>query len=429
MSADVKADKDIFKQIFRDGWDEFKEQHPRYAGCDEVVQKMLGCGEFEQGHAVYMCPSCFCERVVPFSCKSCFCLSCAKSYTMNWVEQVGGRLHVEVNYRHLVLTVPEALRVWFHRYPEVLYAGLMKLASVMMDDAVSQVKGCALELGYIVVLQTAGRSANYNPHLHIIMTDGGLDGEGKWHSLGYFPYEVLHKKWQYYLFTMVKEKLGEHVEVVALIDELWQRYPNGLVAYLKEESVPKVAKLARYIAKYVVSPPIALSRIIAYDPEAALVKYWYQDHRTGRKQVVVLARTRFIGRMVQHILPKGFKRIRYYGLQASCKAKKVATLLQQGVKKVVSWVAEGVELLGRKLSYRERIQRASGKDPFLCERCGKEMWLWRIWHPAYGVVYDELEQIRKGKYAHFECTQKPHQDTLAEDLQLSLFEQVPALSA
>jgi hypothetical protein len=77
-----------------------------------------------------------------------------------------------VKYRHLILTVPEVLRVWFYRYTERLYDELLRLAAPMMDEAVSVAKGRKMALGYIVVLHTAGRSANYNPHLHIILLPG-----------------------------------------------------------------------------------------------------------------------------------------------------------------------------------------------------------------------------------------------------------------
>ena len=396
-----RRQKNIFKQLFQDGWDDFKKRYPRYEAVDEVVQKMLGCGEFENGYAEYICPECFGEKRVPFSCKSSFCLSCAKTYTTNWVETVQHMLHEGVNYRHLVLTVPEGLRVWFYRYPAELYDGLMKIAAPMMNDVVSTAKGRALELGYIVVLQTAGRAGNYNPHLHIIMTGGGLDEQEQWLELGYLPYSILHQKWQYYLLGMVKEVLGEQQEVVRLIDELWRKYPKGLVAHLKEKAVPKVEGLARYVAKYVVSPPIALSRLMSYDRQSGLVRYWYEDHQHG-KQEVELSREQFIGRMVQHILPKGFKRVRYYGLQATCKLKRVAEVLKGAIKRVVQG---GLGLLEQvpvkavvKLSYRVRMKRASGQDPLLCERCGVELWLCRLWHPEYGMIYDELEAIRAGKY-------------------------------
>jgi hypothetical protein len=340
---------------------------------------------------------------------------------MNWVETVQGMLFEGVRYRHLVLTVPEALRVWFYRHPAELYAGLMKIASAMMDDAVSRAKGRELELGYIVVLQTAGRAGNYNPHLHIIMTDGGLDPEQGWHKLGFMPYHILHKKWEYYLFNMVVEVLAAEPGVAELIDELWQRYPNGLVAHLQEETVPKVAGLAGYIAKYVVSPPIALSRIIEYDREKGVVKYWYRDHRTKGKQVMELTREYFIGRMVQHILPKGFKRVRYYGLQATCKAKKVAEILKKAVKSVVQGVLGLVSKVTEKLSYRERMKRAYGKDPLLCEQCGTEMWLMYVWHPDHGVLYDELEQIKAGKYDFYAVSQAGVKNKREKVVQLPLF--------
>ncbi len=317
------------------------------------------------------------------------------------METVQNMLHEGVKYRHLVLTVPEGLRVWFYRYPAEMYEGLIKIAAEMMNDAASTAKGREIELGYIVVLQTAGREANYNPHLHIIMTDGGLDKEDKWQKLGYIPYSILHKKWQYYLLGMVKGVLGEKEEVVRLVDEMWKKYPKGLVAHLKEKAVPKVAGLARYVAKYVVSPPMSLSRIISYERESGKVKYWYEDHQKGRQEVEV-SRKQFIGRMVQHILPKGFKRVRYYGLQATCKLKKVAVILKEALKGVVqgvfNWFEKEVGSAVVKLKYRERMKRAYSKDPLQCEECGEEMWLWRVWHPDYGVIYDESEAIKAGKY-------------------------------
>ena len=120
---------------------------------------------------------------------------------------------------------------------------------------------------------------------------------------------------------------------------LWQKYPNGLVAYLEDGQVPVGGQgLAYYLAKYVVSPPISLRRILGYDGQH--VRYWYRDHKSGKRQVAQLPVLRFIGRMVQHILPKGFHRIRYYGLHATCKHQRVKSLLQR------LWVAMGRAIKG-----------------------------------------------------------------------------------
>ena len=73
-----------------------------------------------------------------------------------------------------------------------------------MDDFLSTVSGKALKGGYIVVVQTHGRNGQYNPHLHIIATSGGWDEQAhKWVHLGYLPYPMLHKKWQWYVLEVV----------------------------------------------------------------------------------------------------------------------------------------------------------------------------------------------------------------------------------
>ncbi len=80
MAKPSQAQKNVFKQIFADGWADFKGKYPCYEAVDEVVQKMLGCGDPANGHAIYLCPDCLEQQVVAFSCKSTFCLSCAKVY-------------------------------------------------------------------------------------------------------------------------------------------------------------------------------------------------------------------------------------------------------------------------------------------------------------------------------------------------------------
>jgi len=106
------------------------------------------------------------------------------------------------------------------------------------------------------------------------------------------------------------------------IDRCWREYPNGLVAYIEKGDVLRGGKgLARYLAKYVVSPPIFLKRIIKYDGKR--VRCWYNDHTTGRRVEEEIDALTFIGRMVQHILPRGFQRIRYYGLHATCRASRI----------------------------------------------------------------------------------------------------------
>jgi Putative transposase len=104
------------------------------------------------------------------------------------------------------------------------------------------------------------------------MTSGGMTPQKRWREVDYFPFKVLHKKWQYHLFTMLKQRVGTRA-IKDKIDALWRKYAQGLVAYLEEGKVPAGGEgLAYYLAKYVVSPPISLRRILRYDGQR--VRYW-----------------------------------------------------------------------------------------------------------------------------------------------------------
>jgi hypothetical protein len=414
--------RDRLKEIFRVHWERFKDRYPRYRGAlyEEAVAKMLGCGDSENGFATYICSKCGREeKKVAFSCKSCFCLSCGKVYTDQWARRIEAILFAGVAYRHTVLTIPDELRDYFYRNSELLSA-LMRVGIECLEDTLSRVLRRSVRGGYIVVVQTNGRSGSYNPHVHIIMTAGGV-AQGRrgayWVSLKYFPYEILHKKWQYYLFEMLKEQVPGR-EMKRLIDRLYGKYPKGLVANIQKGEVPKrIKNLAKYLAKYVVSPPISVRRIERYDGQR--VTYWYNDHQSGRRKEEEIDVYSFIGRMVQHILPKGMQRIRYYGLHATAVYEKVRKKIQAIVPADAAQCGESFTV-GRK-NYRQMVMETGGNDPFICSRCGGEMMLWKIWHPGYGVIYDEEERLKSGYYGPVERGRDPDVgDTGHPLLQLSL---------
>jgi putative transposase len=181
-----------------------------------------------------------------------------------------------------------------------------------------------------------------------------------------------------------------------LVDACFSKYPDGLVTNVQKGAVPAQAhSVARYGAKYVVSPPIAVRRIDGYDGDR--VTYHDRSPRTDRVEHETVAVETFIGRMVQHTVPKGFKRIRYYGMQAPKTFAKVKLVIQAALAKVEEVVKGAVKIIAR-LTYRQRYEQSTGRNPFQCPHCGEEMAVWRIWHPTYGVVYDEGEVIKRGTY-------------------------------
>jgi len=99
----------------------------------------------------------------------------------------------------------------------------------MLREALSWCTKVKLEAGEVVVLETAGRAAHGNPHRHIVMTSGGVTPQQQWRAVDSFPFKGLHKKWQYHLFTMLKQRVGTRA-IKDKIDVLWRKYPRGLVA-------------------------------------------------------------------------------------------------------------------------------------------------------------------------------------------------------
>jgi len=343
-----RNNKNKFNQIISDHWSTFKERHPQFdtQQYNEPIEKTLNCGMEQGGYAEWRCYDCAKGlKRIPFSCKSSFCLSCCKVYTDNVVAQISKTLHAGVSYRHVVLTVPEQLRTYFYqrRHDGKLLSSFMRIGYKCLENAVSTMVRKAVMIGCVVVVQTHGRNGSYNPHLHVIMSSGGIDETGgRWRTLNSVNYDMLHKKWQYYLLTFLREWDSG---LNKLIDDLYKKYPKGFVAHASRGEAPQKARgLARYLAKYVASPPISVRRILHYDGRK--VTYKYQDHKTGKEKVETVTAEVFVGRMVQHIL---------------------------------------LDIDG------------CGKDPLVCPHCGSVMELWVIWHPKYGVIYSAEKTFRECK--------------------------------
>ena len=391
----------VFQQIFAEHWEAFQHTRRRYQTpyYDGLVAKMLACSNPEKiGYLEYRCLHCGQgKHLVAMSCKSSLCLRCTKVYVDNWVSQVSKALHEGVIYRHIILTVPAMFRTTFYQNAAVVLRAFMRCGASCLDDFYSTVRGKTLQGGSITVLHTHGRNGQYHPHLHVLATSGGYDKSGeRWEHLQYLPYELLRRKWQWHLLTMLRQTLPTKA-IEQLVDVCFRKYPDGLVTNVQKGQVPAQSQsVARYVAKYVVSPPISIRRIDRYDGRR--VTYHYRSHRTDRMEYETVPVDTFIGRMVQHMMPKGFKRIRYYGVQATKTFAKVKIMIQTALAKVEEVVKGAVKIIAR-LTYRQRYEQSTGRDPFRCPHCQREMQLWCIWHPTYGVIYDEGEVIKRGTYA------------------------------
>jgi len=387
-----KITLETFKQIFIDHWEEFTSTHSRYNTKDynEIIEKMINCGNPDKmGYAGWRCLNCGDYHKVSMTCKCAFCLSCAVPYTDRWMEFISRRLIPGVTYKHLVLTTPDHLRIYFYRNRELL-SPFMRLAHLLLQDVFQQMFKIKLDIGLIVVLQTFGRPGCYNVHLHILFTAGGITPQNSWKKITYIPYELIRKKWQYHLLTFLRNEMPYSKDLRKDINKAWHGNRNGFVIHIQKGEVPAGGKgLAKYLAKYLVSPPISVNRITDYDGSS--VSYKYKDHKTKKMEFVSIPVMKFIGRMVQHIMPKGFQRIRYYGFHSHVRYEKMRNIIRliQPAGKNDDYGANSYRVIPRK-SFKELSLSTFGKDPLICPKCGTQMQLECLWHPQYGMFKDDI---------------------------------------
>jgi len=263
-----------------------------------------------------------------------------------------------------------------------------------------------IRVGMMGILQLHGRAGNQNPHLHFVVSEGGIDKNNQWQKVNYFSTKKLRKKWQYHAIKALKKAVRGTVYETEWSDKLgamFDKYPTGFDCDCMPEEGP-VERLVIYLCKYVSSPPISIRRIEGYDGQN--VTYRYKDHRRGEVKETITA-VEFIGRMIQHLPPKGFRMVRYYGIYARPVREKIHALVATVLKNLVDCARKVAQYLssrrhdfalkngkpaqarpGKADEYQKKADERFGKGDVCCPNCGLKMTLIVIWSKARGIVYD-----------------------------------------
>jgi hypothetical protein len=201
------------KQILQDHWAFFvaKHGHRLRASIIEEVDKVLACRDpLKAGYHLYRCPAHpEMERIVPHSCKSRFCSSCGKVMTDNWMEHACSKF-LDVPYRHIVWTIPDKLWnifLWDRKLLNILFTA----ARVVILEWCRQ-RGFIP--GIVMVVHTFGSQVNVNTHIHMLVTEGGLNlAKNGWVHNDYFPWAAFKDPWKYHvkmpLCRRMKEMISE----------------------------------------------------------------------------------------------------------------------------------------------------------------------------------------------------------------------------
>ena len=302
-------------------WDVYRYKHRDEIRDVEIeeVEKMLSCGE--RGYCMYLCPNCGELKVIHFGCNSRVCTHCGKKFTDKWANMVA-RKTFDVKHRHVVFTIPEELRSFFHDDRSLLKV-LMDCAITTLADVMERKLNYKAIPGAIVIVHTYGKDMKHNSHLHCLVTEGGFKNNGIWVDVNYFPYEMLRKSWQNHLLNSLKKEIEDTPENRELIDDLFKKHPEGFYVRAKD-TINNKKGMIKYIGRYIRHPAVAESRIISYDGKE--VVFWYKDD-DEITHYVTMGVEEFISAVIGHIPDRQFKTVRHYGVYSRGIKRKFKRLL------------------------------------------------------------------------------------------------------
>lgn len=381
--------KGKIRLILENHWDDFLKIYGKKIRKNVIkeVDKVLRCGDIKNGYIEMKCDKCNTIKKIGFTCKSRFCTSCGKIYVDNWVDNMIGNLF-NVRHRHIVFTIPEGLRTFFGKD-----RGRLKILPRCAAKAVtswmhSLNKREEFTPGIVTVIHTFGRDLKWNPHVHMMVTEGGKGNITEWRNIRHISYEALRKRWQKILLDEISMLCKSSKEARALKNKYYRENNNGFYVHAKTEI--KSAKIAaKYVGRYVGRPAIAESRILDYDGK--YVTYKYTRHEDNKVIIEKAHVYEFIKKIIIHIPEKNFKMIRYFGLYSR---------RSKGNNNFIKMIDERIIKIRKSIANWEyRILAAFGVDPCDCPNCRSKMRVHDIVYPKYGSIRERLKRkiISDGK--------------------------------
>jgi hypothetical protein len=284
------------------------------------------CRTASLGGHVDLCTSCGHVRISFNSCRNRHCPKCQQVQGERWIQAREAEL-LPATYFHVVFTLPEALNKLCLFQPAGVYKLLFDTAWCVVRDFAHDKKHLGADAGMITILHTWGQNLSLHPHIHCIVPGGGVTVGGKWkparcNGKFLFPVKAMSEVFRARFVASLRERFKG----------LEPSFYNGLfktpwVVYAKRPfGSPK--HVIEYLGRYTHKVAISNHRIVAIQNNQ--VTFRYKDYRDESKVKLMTIQAReFIRRFSLHILPKGFMRIRHYGILSSSRKQHVLPLLHQ----------------------------------------------------------------------------------------------------
>ena len=318
--------------IFRSHGPAWRQAHVGHVSLDQlkVMSAIESCRTAALGGHVARCEDCAYTTIAYNSCRNRHCPKCQGAAAKEWLADREAEL-LPVPYYHVVFTLPGPIADIAYQNKAVLYDLLFKVSAETMLTIAADPKHLAARIGITSVLHTWGSAMTHHPHVHMIVPGGGisLDGE-RWVSCrpGFFlSVRVLSRLFRrLFLGKLIAAHQARCLSFFG--DNIHLADPQSFAAYLARLRKTKWVVYSKrpfggpeavlaYLSRYTHRVAIANSRLIAFDQQGVTFKW--KDYRVegrDRYKRMTLATHEFIRRFLIHVLPKGFHRIRHYGLFA-----------------------------------------------------------------------------------------------------------------
>ena len=272
-----------------------------------ALEAILRCHTAACGGSLYACTDCGATHFAYHGCGHRACAQCGYTQAQAWLERQSERL-LPVDYFLATFTVPEALRKHFRREQRFFYDLLFEQSAATLQEIAAQPRYLGGQLGLLGVLHTWTRQLAYHPHIHYLVPALALSPDG---TLGWpkdpaflLPVRRLSARFRSRMHQAIRERRPELCAQIATC--LWR---TPWVVHLQQGG--RGEKVLEYLSRYIYKTAISSARLLWQNDQD--VCFSYRESKSGETRTCTLGAAEFLRRFLQHVLPKGYRRVRTYG--------------------------------------------------------------------------------------------------------------------
>lgn len=354
------------QEILNNGLDRYEKEHKIVMYKKKVINAIKNCKTANIRAHKYICDECGYEEIAYNSCRNRHCPNCQTGKKLKWIEARKEEV-LNIKYYHIVFTKPSELYTIAIQNQEKIYKILFRSSSETLQELARDEKYLGAEIGFFSILHTWGQNLMYHPHVHLVVTGGGLTEVNTWKEI-FIPVQVMSRVFrEKFLDYMKKEKIefygsNKDLENPASYNSLIQKmYDKEWIVYCKEP-FKNAECVIQYLGRYTHRVAISNERILKIEGEKVTFKWRdYKDNNKMKEMTISIQE--FIRRFLMHILPPHFMKIRYYGLLGN-RNKKKKILKCKILTRTKIYIKKQLPTL-------ELLKQTLGKDFNLCPHCKK----------------------------------------------------------